>query len=80
MPRGRKKAENITVEEQLALVEKKIEALGDDLKALRLQKKDLQVKIEEKRKDEVYRAVVSSGKSLEEVLEILKNNSEANAE
>ena len=36
MPRGRKKMEKITLEEQLALVDKEIEATESSLKNLRL--------------------------------------------
>ena len=70
MPRGRKKMEKITLEEQLALVDKEIEATESSLKNLRLKRKDL--KIEEQQKDELYRLVQNSGKSLEEVIAMLK--------
>ncbi len=72
MPRGRKKTENITLEEQIALVEKEIEAAEISLKNLRQKRKDLKIKIEEQQKDELYRLVQNSGKSLEEVIAMLK--------
>ena len=72
MPRGRKKMEKITLEEQLALVDKEIEATESSLKNLRLKRKDLKIKIEEHQKDELYRLVQNSGKSLEEVIAMLK--------
>ena len=72
MPRGRKKMEKITLEEQLALVDKGIEATERSLKNLRLKRKDLKIKIEEQQKDELYRLVQNSGKSLEEVIAMLK--------
>ena len=71
MPRGRKKMEKITLEEQLALVDKEIEATESSLKNLRL-KRNLKIKIEEQQKDELYRLVQNSGKSLEEVIAMLK--------
>ena len=67
MPRGRKKMEKITLEEQLVLVDKEIEATETSLKNLRLK-----IKIEEQQKDELYRLVRNSGKSLEEVIAMLK--------
>lgn len=72
MPRGRKKMEKITLGEQLALVEKEIEAAEISLKNLRLKRKDLKIKIEEQQKDELYKLVQNSGKSLEEVIAMLK--------
>ena len=72
MPRGRKKMEKITLEEQLALVDKENEATESSLKNLRLKRKDLKIKIEEQQKDELYRLVQNSGKSLEEVIAMLK--------
>ena len=42
------------------------------LKNLRLKRKDLKIKIEEQQKDELYRLVQNSGKSLEEVIAMLK--------
>ena len=72
MPRGRKKMEKITLEEQLALVDKEIEATESSLKNLRLKRKDLKIKIEEQQKDGLYRLVQNSGKSLEEVIAMLK--------
>lgn len=72
MPRGRKKMEKITLEEQLVLVDKEIEDTETSLKNLRLKRKDLKIKIEEQQKDELYRLVRNSGKSLEEVIAMLK--------
>ena len=46
MPRGRKKMEKITLEEQLALVDKEIEATESSLKNLRLKRKDMKIRIE----------------------------------
>lgn len=78
MPRGRKKMEKITLEEQLALVDKEIEATESSLKNLRLKRKDLKIKIEEQQNDELYRLVQNSGKSLEEVIAMLKEEKEEN--
>lgn len=65
-------------EEQLALVDKEIEATESSLKNLRLKRKDLKIKIEEQQKDELYRLVQNSGKSLEEVIAMLKEEKEEN--
>ena len=54
MPRGRKKQNVLTLEEQLVTVN------------------EIQAKIEEREKETLFRAVVASGRTVEDVLEILK--------
>ncbi|XBX03584.1 hypothetical protein QMP26_23860 [Enterocloster clostridioformis] len=71
MPRGRKKQENISLEERLADVTAQIERIEDTLKDLRRQRKDIEKQLEEQKKEQLYKAVVDSGKTIEEILEVL---------
>ena len=71
MPRGRKKQENILLEEKLADVTEQIEKVETTLKELRRQKKEIEQQIEERKKEQLYKAVIESGKTLEEILEVL---------
>ena len=72
MPRGRKKQNVLTVEEQLVTVNERIQEVENELKQLRSQRKEIQAKIEEREKETLFRAVVASGRTVEDVLEILK--------
>ncbi len=79
MPRGRKKQENLTLEEQLAAVAKEIAECEEHLKELKSRRKELNNQIEDKQKDELYRAVMNSGKTIEDILAALHENSEEKA-
>lgn len=68
MGRGRKKQENITLEGQLELVVKQIEETETSLKNLRQKRKEIEARIKEEKKEELYKAVVASGKSIDEIL------------
>lgn len=76
MPRGRRKQENLTLEEQLAAVESQILETEEQLKQLRFKKKELVKGVKEAKKEELYRKVIESGKSIEEILEALSNKDE----
>ena len=76
MPR-RKKMENISLEEQLVTVEQEIKTTEAELKELRL---NLRKKIEDKQKDEIFSALIASGKTVEEVMKYLKSGNEEKAE
>ena len=65
MPRGRKKQENILLEEKLADVTEQIEKVETTLKELRRQKKEIEQQIEERKKEQLYKAVIKSGKTIE---------------
>ena len=67
----RKKLENTSLEEQLEYVEQEIRTKESDLKELRHKAKELQKKIEEKQKDEIFSALLASGKTVEEVICLL---------
>ena len=72
MARGRKK-ETRTLDEQLQAVIGEIATYEEKLKELRRRKKEIEQKITEDKKEAVYRAVMESGKSLDEVLAGLSN-------
>lgn len=71
MARGRKKAENITLEEQLEAVVKQIEETKANLKNLRQKRKEIEVKIKDEKKEKLYKAVVAFGKSIDEILAVI---------
>ena len=71
MARGRTKLETITVEEQLEAVVKQIEETETNLKNLRQKRKEIEVKIKEEKKEELYKAVVASGKSMDEIIAMI---------
>lgn len=76
MARGRKKATNFTPEEKLKMIEKEISSYEEKLKELRSEKKDLSKQIEDAKKETLYRAVVQSGRSIEEILQVLSDKEE----
>lgn len=71
MPRGRKKAPNLTLEEQLMEVQTEIEKQSEELKALKAKKKSIEGKLAEKEKEDVYRAFLQSGKTVEDLKALL---------
>lgn len=73
MPRGRKKILNLTLEEQLVEVQKEIDKHTEELKALRAKRKDIQDKIADKEKEEVYLEFLKSGKTLDDLKVLLYN-------
>ena len=77
MPR-RKKVENLSLEEMLMKTEQEIKTTEAELKDLRL--KELRKKIEDKQKDEIFSALLASGKTVEEVMTYLKSGNEEKAE
>lgn len=68
MARGRKKQENLTLKEQLEKLENQISEAEMNLKGLKAKKKDLEAKIKEEQKEELYKAVLQSGKPIEEII------------
>ena len=71
MARGRRKELNLTLEEQLENVEIEICEYTETLKVLKSKKKEIQKKIEDKEKEEVYQAFLGSGKSLDDLKSLL---------
>ena len=76
MARGRKKQDTLTLEEQLAAVEKEIAGHEEALKTLREKRKALNNQIEEAQKEKIYRAVIASGRSIEEILAAISDKKE----
>lgn len=76
----RKKLENTSLEEQLEYVEQEIRTKESDLKELRHKAKEIRKKIEEKHKDEIFSALLASGKTVEEVMMYLKSGNEEKSE
>ena len=76
----RKKLENTCLEEQLEYVEQEIRTKESDLRELRHKAKEIRKKIEEKQKDEIFSALLASGKTVEEVMMYLKSGNEEKAE
>lgn len=72
----RKKLENTSLEEQLEYVEQEICTKESDLKELRHKVKEIQKEIEEKQKDELFKALVASGKTIDEVMRFIKATGE----
>lgn len=77
MPRGKRKRENLTLEEQLAAVESQISETEEQLNELKSKQKELSQAILEAQKEEMYRKVMESGRSIEEILEALSNTKDA---
>ncbi|MBM6804863.1 flagellar export protein FliJ [Mediterraneibacter glycyrrhizinilyticus] len=76
----RKKLENISLEEQLKYVEKEIRTKESDLKELRHKAKEIHKRMEEKQKDELFKALVASGKTIDEVMNFIKTTGEDKTE
>ena len=79
MPR-RKKVKNHSFEDMLMKTEQEIKTTEAELKELRLKAKELRKKIEDKQKDEIFSALLASGKTVEEVMTYLKSGNEEKAE
>lgn len=72
MARGRRKAvSNLTLEEQVASIQAEIDNLAEKMKDAKARKKELQDKISEREKEDVYRVFIQSGKTLEDLKVLL---------
>ena len=76
MARGRKKQDNLTLQEQLENVAKEIVKAEEHLKSLKEKRTQLNKKIEDEKKEKLYRAVVDSGRDIDEILATLCGNEE----
>ena len=72
MPRGRKRQESLSLEEKLDDVVAQIDTTEETLKNLKNQKKEIEKQIKEQKKEQLYQTVMNSGKTIEEILEVLK--------
>ena len=73
MPRGRKKKESLTIDQQIEKVNTEIQELNDQIKEKKAVLKDLEKQKKEGTLSTLVDAVKKSGKSIEEVLEMLKD-------
>ncbi len=64
----RKKLENLSYEEQLEILTTEITQCESHLKELKEKRKQLLGRKEESQKEELYKAVMQSGKKLEDVI------------
>ena len=71
MPRGRKKAP-VNIEEKIAVVEKEITELGEQLKAKKKELVALQKEKEANQQQKLFEAITASGKSYDEVIALLR--------
>lgn len=77
MARGRKKQVNLTLEEQLEAVDNEILECKEQLKNLKEKRKELYEQMVGTQKEKLYRAVVESGRSVEEVIEMIYEQAKA---
>lgn len=73
-PRRRNKKENISLDDKLANVIAKIRVTEETLKNLKREKIRIERQIEEQKRERIYRSVLESGKTIEEIFEIFKTN------
>lgn len=72
MARGRRKAvSNLTLKEKVASIQAEIDNLAEKMKDAKARKKELQDKISEREKEDVYRVFIQSGKTLEDLKVLL---------
>lgn len=65
---GRRKKQNLTLDEQLEAVNMQIGEAESELKALKQKRKEIAAQIKEEKKEKLYEAVVKSGKSIDDIL------------
>lgn len=71
MARGRKKA--LSLDEQLEQVEVEITETEQNLKELKVRRKQLETEIKMKEQEELLTVIQESGKSIDEIRELLAN-------
>lgn len=74
MSRRRNKKENISLDDKLANVIAKIRVTEETLNNLKREKIRIERQIEEQKRERLYRSVLESGKTIEEIFEIFKTN------
>ena len=72
MPRGRKKAVQLTVEEKIAALEKELQALRETVEATEAELKNLQETRNQELVHTLMDAIAESGKSIQDVIKIVK--------
>lgn len=71
-----RRKKNLTTEEELMELQKEITGCEDEIKRLTDRKKELKQLIEQKQTEALYQAVLRSGKSIEEVIAWINNDSQ----
>ena len=70
MARGRKP--NLTVEQKIEVCKKEIQELEDKLISKKQELDNLNVALDDAKKERLFEAIKASGKSVDDVLELLK--------
>lgn len=80
MPRGRKKKENITLEQQLENIATEIANKEAELKELKAKQKELKKQVEAQKVNELLAIVEEKGMSIQEVIDLFADKKEENNE
>ena len=71
MPRGKKKVA-LTIDEQIEETKKQIDSITEELKEKKLELKNLETAKADEEKEKLISAIEASGKSYEEIMQLLK--------
>lgn len=80
MSRGRKKKENITLEQQLENIATEIANKEAELKELKAKQKELKKQVEAQKVNELLAIVEEKGMSIQEVIDLFADKKEENNE
>lgn len=73
---ARKRKKNLTTEEELVELEREVTECEDKIQKLTERKKELEQLIEQKKMEALHQAMVEAGKSMEEVMSLIRENKE----
>lgn len=74
---ARRSKKNVSVEEELKELGREVAECEDEIKRLTDRKKELKQLIEQKQMQALYQAVLQSGKSIQEVIDLINSDSQA---
>lgn len=80
MPRGRKKKEDITLEQQLENIATEIANKEAELKELKAKQKELKKQVEAQKVNELLAIVKAKGMSIQEAIDLFADKKEENNE
>lgn len=80
MPRGRKKKEDITLEQQLENIATEIVNKEAELKELKAKQKELKKQVEAQKVNELLAIVEAKGMSIQEAIDLFADKKEENNE
>lgn len=80
MPRGRKKKEDITLEQQLENIATEIANKEAELKELKAKQKELKKQVEAQKVNELLAIVKEKGMSIQEAIDLFSDKKEENNE